>query len=480
MLSNMAQQPGYQYVASDVVSPIFKTEQELHAWTSTNPDFWEEFSRASADRGSEMRAFGLPGHEWFTNPPKPERVPEKYKGVGEDPARYASLYNNTFSKMRPESASNTPANTADYYSNIAKANPWLNPQQSPGTPPQTKTLGNVAPGSGQKEYIKFKTPSGMVLGVIENGIARMAQGTEVTQIALGQVPARMIQSTTSDPLQEYNASVGGNTGDGGDMGGGGDMGAGGEDMEGQDDSGGMWDQYLEDNPFLAEQFEDEKYKQMFKSFPDEFKNMYIMLAGLQKDKIEAGQVINPDIQMTPAEVTKLLDQATTELEPHFQEQMNFVRKDLDTSLQRLQADYQKNVQRAEDPFKERLADQAESEAQSGTAFSSERAKREQRIVTDQQQRLDDSLEGTLRAGQDMAQGAERTLGSSNFGMSSPGVQQFQAGMGGFSSGGSRTIFTPQGNLMGDIPKQRQVAIRTRRGELESDFRSNRAINLNPY
>src|SRR3990167_1296768 len=84
-LSDMAQRPGYQFVAGDVVSPIFETEQELKDWTRTTPGFWEEYSAAAADRGSEMRAFGLRGHEWFSNPPRPEKVPIKYKGVGVDP-----------------------------------------------------------------------------------------------------------------------------------------------------------------------------------------------------------------------------------------------------------------------------------------------------------------------------------------------------------------------------------------------------------
>ena len=470
-LSDMAQRPGYQFVAGDVVSPIFETEQELKDWARTTPGFWEEYSVAAADRGSEMRAFGLRGHEWFSNPPRPEKVPIKYKGVGVDPVEYKSLYDKTFSKVASSKQDDTPTKGSDYYARISEANPWMNQQEagSPASTPQSKVLGNVAPQGGEKEYVKFQTPSGMVLGVIENGVANVLQGEDVTKVALGQIPARVIQSSSSYPIEEFNARA---------------KGDGQSDAPGADDtpedSGtnpDLFDEYSKSNPFFAEQMDNPEDREAFNTWPQEFQNLYLQTLGALQKSIEAGQVINPDIEIEPARLQEFLDKATSELDPYFKEQVGFVQKDLEVSIQRLQDDYTKSVKRSEDPFKQRLSEQAESEAQSGTAFSSERGNRERRIVTDQQERLDDAFTNTVRAGQDLAQRAERSIGSGMLPGAPLGVQQFQAGLGGFSGGGQRTLYSPQGNLMGDITKQREVAIKTRQSELEGNERRNRILDL---
>jgi len=122
--------------------------------------------------------------------------------------------------------------------------------------------------------------------------------------------------------------------------------------------------------------------------------------------------------------------------------------------------------------------QAESEAQAGTAFSSERNRREGVNIENQRQSIEDAGRVVSRQLQDIGTGAERTIGSEAFsGVGVPGVQTFDVSKGSFSPTGTRQLFTPEGNLLGALPKEREVAISQRASDLESVFRTRRNINL---
>jgi peptidoglycan hydrolase-like protein with peptidoglycan-binding domain len=249
-------------------------------------------------------------------------------------------------------------------------------------------------------------------------------------------------------------------------------------VPGQDASSAFLDELISLNPFIQDQLKDPATKAKFDALPAELKPAYYQLLDQLGKSIETGQMVNPDIEITPAQLAEFTTKATAELDPYYQEQIGLIRRDLETSLSRIQEDFQREAQRAQEPFKQTLAQQSETEALAGTTFGSERANRERRLVLRQQQALDDALRASLRSGQDIGSQAERQIGSSAVaGVSNPLLSSFQVSPQGFSQGARQISFTPQGNLLGTLPKSREVAIQGRTTQLEEAERRNRILDL---
>src|SRR3990167_2514661 len=229
----------------------------------------------------------------------------------------------------------------------------------------------------------------------------------------------------------------------------------------------LLNELITQDPFLSEQLKDPKTKAMFDALPDELKSTYLNVARTTAETIKKGKMVNPKIEITPEQAAKFLTQAHTELDPYYQEQIGFIQKDLDISFQRLQEDYEKNIQQSKEPFKEKIGAQAEAEAQAGLAFGSERGNRERRLFSEQGNLLDESFRQAQRAGEDAARQAERRIGSTEFGgLSIPSLTQYGIDTRGqFTPQSSRVLYNPQGQLIGEIPKQRTVDISQRKSVL---------------
>jgi len=233
---------------------------------------------------------------------------------------------------------------------------------------------------------------------------------------------------------------------------------------------------INQDPFLAEQFKDPAKLALFQGMPAALQDTYLQVLKQLQVTIEAGNVINPDIDLSPEKVAEFLQQATSELDPYYQEQIGFYKQDLDISLQRMQEDFNKNISRGEDTFKEGLLNQAENEAQSGTAFSSGRQDRVSKTIKAGQQGIDDLVTQAARSAQDFGIGAERALGSANI-PNIGGFNTYNVTDQGFSQSGNRNLFTPQGNLLGSIPKQRTVDISNRQGQLINAEKNQRILDF---
>lgn len=233
-----------------------------------------------------------------------------------------------------------------------------------------------------------------------------------------------------------------------------------------------------DDVILNDVLNDPDSKTAFDSLPEDIQGLIQAVLDQLNLSIEAGNVVNPDIEITQEEADKFLAQAETELEPFFQEQLANFKQDLATSTQRLQEDFETGVRRAEEPFKQNLLAQAETEAQAGLAFGSERGRREQTNIRGQQERIEDVTKGVARSFQDIGRRAERKIGSEAFaGLGVPAVQQFGVSRQGFTPSGTRQLFTPQGNLLGEDVKAKKVAVKSRASDLETEFRRERSLNL---
>jgi hypothetical protein len=238
----------------------------------------------------------------------------------------------------------------------------------------------------------------------------------------------------------------------------------------------IWDTIIDNSVFLKEQLSDTEIKSQFDSLPDELKSAYLQLLRSMEDTVKAGEVINPNIEITPEQIQKFTKQATSELDPYYQEQIKFYQQDLDTSISRLTEDFKTGVRNAEDPFKRNLAAQAEAEAQAGLTYGSERNVREKTAIQQQQQAIDEIAKQTGRSIEDTYKQAERTLGSDILGGVDTSLPTYGVSKQGFSPLNSRSLFSPTGGLVGSLPKERTVAIKGRESELEEEFRKKRILN----
>ncbi len=239
----------------------------------------------------------------------------------------------------------------------------------------------------------------------------------------------------------------------------------------------MYDVFINNDPFLTEQFQDPTIKENFSKMSPDLQMAYIQMMQSLGRTIEAGKVLNPNIEITPEKIQEFTNQATTELDPYYQEIINNNKLDLETSISRLKTDFETGVRNAEEPFKRNMAATSEAEAQAGLTYGSERGKRETSNIGEQQRLIDENALKVSRTAEDNYRQAERVLGSDVLsGISIPTLSNYSVNKQGFAESGLRNLYTPQGGLTGSLQKQRTVDISKRAGELEENYRTNRILN----
>lgn len=245
------------------------------------------------------------------------------------------------------------------------------------------------------------------------------------------------------------------------------------------DLGGIYSAVTQSNPVLADMLKDPAMKAQYDSLPPDLQGIFLQTANSLGKAIESGKVINPNIELTPAENAKLLKQAETELDPYYKEQLGILQDDFTTSVGRLMEDYGKATSREADKFKRTLDTNAETEAQQGTVYSSGRMDRETQTVTEEQQALDDAATTLERDATDKAKAFEEKAGSAALrSLNIPGLTTLKATNTGLTSGDSRQLYTGRGNIkLGTTQKDRTTAVGQRKNELEEAFRKNRLLDL---
>lgn len=245
----------------------------------------------------------------------------------------------------------------------------------------------------------------------------------------------------------------------------------------------LYNKMIAVDPFITEQLKDPALKLQFDGLSPDLKMQYIMNLKALGESIKAGKIVNPNLEITPEQATIFETQAKDKVKGYYDELIGNETGDLKTKLSRMKEDFTTGVGRAEDLFKENLSNQAESAAQSGLTFGSQRGEKVSKTIKAQQEGLDDASLEMARTGQDLATNAERRIGSSAFGNLGldTSAQNYNVGEGGFASNGTRSLFTPQGNLVGEIPKQREVDVINEKNNLilaEKQKRILDASNLN--
>lgn len=251
------------------------------------------------------------------------------------------------------------------------------------------------------------------------------------------------------------------------------------DIPTEDNQTTIWDSVINSDAFLAEQFKDANLKNQFNQLSPTLQAAYIQMLQSLGKTVESGKVVNPNIEITPEKVAEFTSQATSELDPYYQEQIKNYQADLDTSIKRLSEDFSTGVRNAEEPFKLNLAAQAESEAQAGLTYSSSRNNRLSTAVNEQQQKIDELAKSTGRNIQDAYTTAERSLGSNILNsIAKTYLPNYNVSSSGFNQNGTSNVSSLQGNLAGTINKEKTTAIKSRASELEEAYRQQRILNTN--
>ena len=209
-----------------------------------------------------------------------------------------------------------------------------------------------------------------------------------------------------------------------------------------------------------------------------------LLAEMKKylDKLNAaGQKINPDMTITPALAQQFLDQAETELNPQYAEQLKVIKSDLTQNLGDLQKQYDINQEDTQSKLKQALLGSRESAAGAGTTFSGGQRKAESMAIQSQQRSLD---LGALQFGQNLSSQlgkAEQAIGSSALNtLNIPKLPTYQVGAEGeFNPAGSQAGYTPYGGLTGTIENARRYATEARKKQLEQSELQKRVLNFYP-
>jgi len=253
-------------------------------------------------------------------------------------------------------------------------------------------------------------------------------------------------------------------------------------IEDETDDGGtvdlsMYQNMIDNSIVLTELFNNPAYKEQFGKLSMEGQLAQIQLQLAHEKVLEAGKVVNPNIEISMEQVKKFTDDALTELDPYYQEQIGNYKDDLDTSISRLTEDFNTGVRNSEDPYKRNLAVVAENEAQAGTVYGSERKVRENINVENQQRAIDETSRDLGRRIEDQYTKAERTLGSDVIsGIDTPTINEYKVSNQGIQQSGSRDLFNPKGGLVGSLQKEKEVALKGRVSELKEDYRKKRILN----
>jgi len=195
-----------------------------------------------------------------------------------------------------------------------------------------------------------------------------------------------------------------------------------------------------------------------------------------------GQVLNPNIEITPEKAAEFLRQAENEINPFFAGQLKVAREGFLSSVGYRGDELLNFENQLEQKYGQAVRGIGESAAERGFAQSGIRQREEQELAGDVQQQIDVGRRG-LRF--DVGQAAKtftQQFGSGNLpGASLRNAPRVLAGFGQFQGDQSTSPFFNLSddvyqNIIGTQEFSRRGAVKTRASQLEDAFRTQEAIN----
>jgi len=190
--------------------------------------------------------------------------------------------------------------------------------------------------------------------------------------------------------------------------------------------------------------------------------------------IDAGQTINPKIELTPDTIQGFLDQATEEISPYYAEQIGSIKDRLSENINYLQEAYQLEKEQEKEKFLQSLTGIGEEAAEAGLAYSGKRKEAEEKLRTGTERslsarglELEQQLRGLTRTSAETA-GSSALAGLDLPTFKTPEVEGVTAGR--------RLDFAPPTGITGSLQRERLTAEQQRAAELEEAERKKRALN----
>jgi len=231
-------------------------------------------------------------------------------------------------------------------------------------------------------------------------------------------------------------------------------------------------------------------------------SLYASLNDYLEGLIMGGQMINPDIQIDEALASEFLQQAKTELDPYYGQiisqsrrqllqQSAFAQQQADLSIQSAQASAasstrsaslsrQGAVERAEYERKIAQGDLPQQMAEMGLAFSGERIKAAGRIDEATQMSINQANRAYSSAASASSAAAQRAISSTQLGLRQ---NMFNLGFGAeekfgseFAGGLNLPYYQISDGVVGALERERTTAEQLRASQIESAYRSNRALD----
>lgn len=216
--------------------------------------------------------------------------------------------------------------------------------------------------------------------------------------------------------------------------------------------------------------------------PPEFQQLYTQLETYLQQLQQRGQVLNPDVNITPQQTLAFLNQAQTEINPYYAGQLKLAKDSLSKSLDYSVGTENQSEQQAQKDYATNLRTLGESAADKGFAQSGMRVRDENNLASDTQTSIDQARRSLSYNAGNAASTFAQQYGSDN--LPAPtmgnaprvisGNSQFQ------TSGGSSPLYqlSPDvySGLKGSQQYQQDADISNRASQLESAFRTTQGIN----
>lgn len=216
--------------------------------------------------------------------------------------------------------------------------------------------------------------------------------------------------------------------------------------------------------------------------PDPYEELLNQLEGQLAALIEEGNMINPEIEITSELAQQFLTQASTELDPYYQE----LTKNSITEFQRSAEESRRQLEFSEEDtikeYQKSLEQTGEASAEEGNVYSGTRQEKEQKLSTDTQRLVDERRRQLQFNLSQQFGGLEKSLGSSSltglspFGFSRtlsfvPGQRDIQYGQ------GESSLYSLTGGIVGALEKERETEVQRRQAELEGSYRQQRSAEI---
>ena len=218
------------------------------------------------------------------------------------------------------------------------------------------------------------------------------------------------------------------------------------------------------------------------SLPPEFQALYTQLETYLQELQRRGQVLNPNIEISPDQVAQFMTQAETEIAPYYQNLLKVAKDSFVNTLQYGKENLQRGEQNAETQYGRSLQSLGENSAERGFAQSGIRVRDEGNLASDTQQQID-AARSQLQYGANQAAGQfAQTFGTANLPTLDLGAAPtVKSGEYNFSSSGRTSPLyqlSPEvyNGLTGTNQFEQTAAVKSRASELEGAYRTQQAIN----